>query len=155
MPIARRDVPLILMSAVIVIVAGLLVAGAFLFLLDSGETADPGEPVRIGLAESIRSEVEEGGPFFVADPTGGQRAFWIAEEDGELVALAVGIPDREDCTARWKGRDETFVDCDDVPVETTELDRYRLSVSTAEDDEGALLVHLDTLLPAPLPPPAT
>ncbi len=142
------------MSAVIVVVAGLLVAGAFLFLLDSGDTADPGGPVRIGLAESIRDEVDEGGPFFVADPTGGERAFWIAEEDGELVALAVEVPGREGCNAKYRGRNETFVDCDGDPIETTELARYRLSVSTGED-EGALLVDLDALLPPPQPAPTT
>ncbi len=142
------------MSAVIVVVAGLLVAGAFLFLLSTDDPVDTDEPVPFGLAESIRDQVDDGGPFFAADPSGGQRAIWFAVEDDELVALAVEVPGREGCNADYRGRDETFVDCDGDPVETTELARYRLTVSTAEADEGALLVDLDTLLPPPQLDPA-
>ncbi len=149
-PIAKKDVPILVMSTVIVVAAGLAVAAAILFLLPRGETGESSGPVRIGLASSIEKQLEEG-PFFQADPLGGNRSFWVALEDGEIVALVIEAPGRPGCVVDYRGRDETFVDCDGEPVATETLDRYALTVSTDEATEGALLVDLEEVEPAPAP----
>lgn len=148
-PISRRDLPLVAASAGVLILSALALAAAFLFFLPGQENPDAGAPVSVGFASSIEEEVAEGGPIFQADITGGERGFWIALEDGELVALALEVPGREGCNVDWRGRDDTFVDCDTQPIETTELARYEVSVRREGADEGALLVDLDTVLPPP------
>lgn len=150
MAISRKDVPLIVMSSVILIAAGLAVAAAILYLTRSDDVGDSG-PVQIGLASSIEDLLDEEGPYFQADPTGNNRSFWVAKESGEVVALVIEAPGRPGCIVDYRGRDETFVDCDGEPVPTEALDRYAVTVSTGEDNNGALLVDLDTVEPAPVP----
>jgi len=147
--IAKKDVPLIVMSSVILIAAGLAVAAAILFVTAGDGEGESEGPVQIGLASAQEKNIDEEGPAFLADPTGNDRSFWLTKEDGEIVALVIEVPGRPGCIADYRGRDETFVDCDGEPIETEELDRYALSVSTDEDNEGALLVDLDTVQPAP------
>ncbi len=154
-PIARKDLPLLLGSAVALLATGLFVAVVLVFLLPGDDSPDESEPVQIGLASSIHQNVEEDGPYFQADPLRGERPFWVALEDGEIVALAIDLPGEEGCIVDYQSRDETFVDCRSEPVLTEALARYDVTISADEKSEGAVLVDLQTLLPAPEPDPAT
>ncbi|MCZ7527521.1 MAG: hypothetical protein M5U14_14735 [Acidimicrobiia bacterium] len=146
----RSDLTILLATGGAALAAALVVAA--LLLVTTGrnaETPSEDQPIVLGRAENVRERLEEGGPDYIANPTGGD-GFWLALEDGEIVVLAITLPDRPDCTVDWRGRDDTFVDCDGEPVDTRQLARYRAEVSDEEDREGALLVDLQELLPPPI-----
>lgn len=150
-PIAKKDVPILVMSSVILVAAGLAVAAAILNLTAGNSEGESEGPVQIGLASAQEENIDEEGPSFLADPTGNDRSFWLTKESDEIVALVIEVPGRPGCIVDYRGRDETFVDCDGEPVATETLDRYALTVSTDENTEGALLVDLEVVEPAPVP----
>jgi hypothetical protein len=151
-PADRKDLPLLIFSAVLVVIAGLVVAGAIWLVTDqSGQAPEDYEPFEAGLAESIHESLAEGGPFFVPDPFEGDRSILLALEDDEIVALSVNKPGDSDCHVRWRGSVDSFVDCNDDEVRSEQLDRYLTSIPGGGDQEGILLVDLRTLLPAPEP----
>lgn len=152
MPADRNDLPLLIFSAALVVVAGLVVAGAIWLATDSsGGAPKDYEPFDAGRAESIHESLDEGGPYFVPDPFEGDRSILLALEDDEIVALSVNKPGDPDCHVRWRGSVDSFVDCDDDELRSEQLDRYLTSIPGAGDQEGSLLVDLRALLPAPQP----
>jgi hypothetical protein len=131
---ARDDLRLLVFAGAAVLLAG--VAVAVLLLVSSGrggETRRDPVPVEFGLESSIRSQLEEG-PFFVPDQFGGSRSFWIAEEDGEIVAIAAHQTDLTDCTVKWKAQLDRF-ECGDEQFRSDELERYEVTIPPAEDDD--------------------
>jgi hypothetical protein len=116
-------------------------------------TADPDgrRTLTVGFAESRYENLRDEGPLYWANPFGGD-GIWLALEDDEIVALALRVPGRPDCTVNWRGRDDTFKDCDDQPIAMTELDRYEVTIPTEGDTAGQVVVDLDVLIPAPTRP---
>lgn len=141
----------LLFAVASLVVAGVVVAATILFLTRSGsESLDENEPFSIGEADALESDLEDGGPFYVPDPFGGD-GFWVALESREIVALVLDAPGRDDCAIRWVGRRDRFEDCDDQPLETSELARYELTVPESGDREGQVLIDLQIVEPAPSP----
>jgi hypothetical protein len=148
-PLARSDTKLLLIAAGGVIVAGLLVAAVL--LLATGRASSPTEYVAFpaGDAVAIRNELRDGGPYFFPDPFGGDRSILLALEDGRIVALSNVRPGTRDCRVRWRGSLDSFVDCDDDELTSTQLARYRTEIGKVGDNEGELLIDLRVKEPAP------
>jgi hypothetical protein len=150
-PIARSDTKLLLVAAGAVILAGVLVAAVL--LLATGRAASPTKyrPFDAGVAKSIRTDLKDGGPYFYADPFGGNRSILLALEGGRIVALPDIRPGTKDCRVRWKGSIDSFVDCHDQKLTSRELDRYRAEVAEVGDSKGELIIDLRHKDPAPAP----
>jgi hypothetical protein len=147
---AGPDARLLIVCGLAAIFGGLLIAAAILFATDTDvDGPKPGEPVTIGLASSLETEVDEGGAIYLPDLGGGGRSVWLAEEDGELVALSARVPGTADCYVDDTGTSGVFEDCEGNEMLTTELDRYRLSVKEEPPQEGALQVEFDRIIQAP------
>ncbi|HEX6313027.1 MAG TPA: hypothetical protein VF152_15555 [Acidimicrobiia bacterium] len=145
---ARDDVRLLVFAAGAVLLAGVAVAVLLLVSTDrgSGPPLDPG-PVRFGFEANVREQLEEG-PFFVPDQFGGDLSFWIAEEDGEIVAIATHQDDLPDCTVKWKAQFDRF-ECGDERYRSSELERYQVSIPETGDDENVVTIDVRRRLPAP------
>jgi hypothetical protein len=147
--IARSDAKLLLLAAGGVIVAGVLVAAVL--LLATGRAGSPTKYVAFpaGDATAIRKDLKSGGPFFFPDPFGGNRNILLAIEDGQVVALSNVKPGTSNCHVRWRGSINSFVDCHDDKVKSTDLARYQTEIGTVGADKGELLVDLRHRAPAP------
>ena len=132
------------------VVAGVVVAVTILVLTSSGESVDENAPFSIGETDAVESDLEQGGPYYIADPFGDD-GFWVALENGEVVALVLDAPGRQGCAIRWVGRRDRFEDCDDEPLETTQLERYQLTVPATGNREGQILIDLQVVEPPPSP----
>ena len=145
----RSDAKLLLVATGAVIVAGLLVAAVL--LLATGRASSPTKYVAFpaGDATAIRKDLKSGGPFFYPDPFGGNRNILLAIEDGKVVALSDIKPDTKDCRVRWRGSIDSFVDCHDDKIQSTDLARYQSEVGEIGANKGELLVDLRRLDPAP------
>ncbi len=104
-------------------------------------------PFDAGVATGIKADLKDGGPYYVADPFGGNRSILFALENGEVVALSITKPGTDNCTMRWKGQRGAFEDCDGNLLQSTQLARYATSVGTEGVQKGELLVDLRELLP--------
>src|SRR5688572_2867762 len=91
-PPARSDARFVAFSAVSVVVAGLLVAGALLLAVREDAGPRVYRPFQAGNAVELKAELREGGPFFIPDPFGGRRSILLALEDGDVVALVNLLP---------------------------------------------------------------
>jgi hypothetical protein len=145
----RSDAKLLMVAAGAVIIAGLLVAAVL--LLATGRASSPTKYVAFpaGDATAIRKDLKSGGPFFYPDPFGGDRNILLALEDGQVVALSDIKPDTKDCRVRWRGSIDSFVDCHDDKVQSTDLARYQSEIGQIGDNKGELLVDLRRLQAAP------
>jgi hypothetical protein len=145
---ARDDLRLLVFAGAAVLLAG--VAVAVLLLVSSGGGGDARRdpvPVRFGLESSIRTQLEEG-PFFVPDQFGGDRSFWIAEEDGAIVAVAAHQTDLPDCTVKWKAQLDRF-ECGDERFRSDELERYEVTIPQGGEDENVVTIDVRRRLSAP------
>jgi hypothetical protein len=50
---------------------------------------------------------------------------------------------------RWRGSINSFVDCHDDKLKSTDLDRYRTEIGLTGDSKGELLIDLRHREPAP------
>jgi hypothetical protein len=149
----RSDIKLLLGSAVGVILGGIVIAAAILAITSRGKAPDVRVPQPFGLASSIHDNVRQGGPINIAGLSGDD-GFWVAVEHHRLVALLVKQPQPHACTLRWRGSKDTFT-CDDRPVSSRNLARYRSFIQRSGPNKGAYMVALRDVLPAPDgPPPA-
>ncbi len=147
MPPARDDLRLLLFAGAAVICAGVAVAAALLFSTSRGDPPDDPEPVRLGFESSAKDRLRDD-PDFIPDQFGGDRSFWLALEQGEVVAIAVNQSDRPGCTIDWKGQLDRFV-CDDERFRSEQLERFEVRVPQAGSDKGVLIVDVRRRLPAP------
>lgn len=144
----RGDTRVFVLATLAVIVVGLLIAATILLVTDRAKTPEIKGLVPFGVASSLREKAKEGGPFAFAGDTG-DNGFWIALEDGKLVALKIRKPGTQDCNVIWRGSRDTFVDCDGDPIRMDELARYPTEVPKKGDRKGVLLVNLDGTIPPP------
>jgi hypothetical protein len=148
MPPSRDDRRLLILSTAAVIVAGLLIAGAILAVTSRASPPKVTKPVAFGDAKSLHERIADGGPVAYAGTTG-DTGFWLALEDGKLVALKIRKPGTNDCNVRWRGSINSFVDCEGKKIRIDQLARYPTSIPASGDDKGLLLVDLRRTIPPP------
>ena len=141
-PASRSDAKLLLLATGAVIIAGLLVAAVLLITTSRASSPTKYTAFDAGVARSIRNDLKDGGPFFVPDPFGGNRSILLAIEDGKVVALSDILPGTESCRIRWRGSKDTFVDCNDKNLESTDMARYRTEIGLLGANKGELLIDL-------------
>jgi hypothetical protein len=142
MGIARSDAKILLAATAAVVAAGLLVAAVL--LLATGRSSGPTKykTFPAGLAVAIHSDLKSGGPFFFPDPFGGNRNILLALEDGKVVALSDVEPGTANCRVKWKGSVDSFVDCHNRKLKSTDLARYQTTIGQVGNNKGELLVDL-------------
>jgi hypothetical protein len=143
----RGDTRVLVLATLAVVVVGLLIAAAILLVTGRAKTPEITGQVPFGFAKSLREKAKLD-PFAFAGDTG-DSGFWIALEDGELVALKIRKPGTRDCNVAWRGSRDTFEDCNGDPVRMDELARYPTEVPERGDQKGVLLVDLDGTIPPP------
>ena len=117
------DIKLIVSATVAVLLVGFFIAGAALIATRGSGNVVCGQ-LNIGSASDVRQKLQDGGPYF---QTGGARCgFWLALQDGDIVAYMVEQPGG--CTLQlkrdgWKCGVRTRID----PVGLT---TYPVSIQT-------------------------
>lgn len=144
----RADVKPLIIAAVVALVLGVAAAG-LIILATRGKQPTKVAPFPAGLERSIRTDVRQGGPVLYPDPFGGRRSIWFALEGNDLVALAGHTWQDNQCTVRWRGSINRFVDCHGNRLTSEQLPRYPSSVPTTGNNKGAVLVDVRSLLPPP------
>jgi hypothetical protein len=152
-PPAPSDRRLLVVTAAFVALAGVALAAVLFFATGGGGAAPKRAPVYIGLESELRSMVNTGGPLYFAHPFGGT-GFWLALEDGHLVALVARRPGTQSCTAKWKLSRHAYVDCRGTPLTSRELERYPVQLPQGGAERGGLIVDFRHIDPAPTPVPA-
>lgn len=147
----KQDVKILLVATGAVILAGLVVAAVILVGTGRQSAQKKAGPFPAGLASAMRSDLKQGGPYFFPDPFGGDKNMLLALEDGKIVALSNIVPGSKTCTVRWKGSENTFLDCHGDKLKSTELARYASSVAEDGNLKGILLIDPRQLLPPPNP----
>jgi hypothetical protein len=148
-PASRSDAKLLLVATGAVVLAGVLVAAVLLLATGRASSPTTYQPFDAGVASSIKQGLKDGGPYFVPDPFGGNRNLLLALEGGKVVALSDIVPGSKDCRVRWRGSINSFVDCHDDKLKSTDLDRYRTEIGLTGDSKGELLIDLRHREPAP------
>ena len=152
-PQRRGDIKLLLGATIAVLLAGVVIAAAILAVTSRGGTPNLKKPLPFGLESDVHARVRQGGPVNIAGLSGDD-GFWVATEDHQLVALLVKQPKPHACTLRWRGSKNTFT-CDDRPVSSRNMARYRSFTSRTGNTKGAFMVALHDVEPAPAGPPST
>jgi hypothetical protein len=148
-PASRSDAKLLVVAAGAVILAGLLVAAVLLLATSRASSPTRYAPFPAGVAASIRSDLKDGGPYFFPDPFGGDRNILLAIEAGKVVALSDILPGTKSCRVRWRGSIDSFVDCNDDKVRSSDMARYRTEIGLLGRNKGELLIDLRHREPAP------
>jgi hypothetical protein len=143
--LARSDRTLILVTTGALILAGLFFASVLIFATgrSSPDSTQQG-PLYIGPRHDIVLKLDEGSPLYFANPFGG-RGFWIDREAGEIMAFDVGRWQSPSCSVRWKGRVDSYVDCDGERLTKADLARHPVTVLTRGERKGSVYVDLDEL----------
>jgi hypothetical protein len=141
-PASRSDAKILLAAAGAVILAGLLVAAVL--LLATSRESSPTKYVQFpaGVAQSIKSQLKDGGPYFFPDPFGGDRNILLAIEGGKVVALSDILPNTTDCRVKWRGSINSFQDCHGDKLRSGELARYRTEIGITGPNKDELLIDL-------------
>jgi hypothetical protein len=147
-PAERSDRQILIIATGAVIVAGLMVAAVLLFATGGGGPTK-NRPFLAGSAAALRSQLRDGGPFYVPDPFGKDHSILFALEQGKVVALSNVLPDTKSCRIRWRGSIDRFVDCHGDRHVSTDLNRYLVSIHTTGSSKGLLFVDLRKRIPAP------
>src|SRR4051794_16160435 len=147
-PVKRSNVPIYLLGTVLVLVLGVIIAAAILLVTGRAKTPKMEGLIRFGQAKSITEKARDGGPFAYAGSSG-DSGFWVAIEDGKLVALKIRKPGTKSCNVIWRGSRNAFVDCNDNPVKIDQLARYRVVIPEKGNNKGQFLVNLSSNIPAP------
>lgn len=146
----RGDTRVLIVATLAVLAAGLLIAAAILVVTSRAKTPAVTGPIPFGYAKSLQTKVKTGGPVAYAGTTG-DTGFWLAIEDGELVALKIRRPGTKDCNVRWAGSVDSFLDCNAKRVRSEQLARYRTEIPRSGDRKGNFLVDLRHTIPPPSP----
>jgi hypothetical protein len=148
-PAARSDTQLLLIAGALAVVAGLLVALVLLLWSGEREERDP-EPFVYGPVADLERSLRDEGPFYVADPFGGDDSIAFALEDGDPVAIAVNQTDMPDCTVKWRAQLDRFT-CGDERFTSEQLERFVTEVPSSGPNEGQLVIDVRRRTPAPSP----
>jgi hypothetical protein len=154
-PAASDDRRVLVFAGVIVLIAGLAVAG-LLFLATGGTQDTPSDqkPLFLGLHQPLVKKIKEGGPLYFASPFG-DNGFWLDLEHGkDLIALSIVVPGTNNCQVKFKAGRNAYVDCNDRDLHASDLDRYKVIIGPLAKDapKDAVYVDLRSTQPAPVQP---
>ncbi len=150
-PASRSDAKILLVATASVILAGLLVAAVLLLATSRAGSPTKYAPFPAGVASSIKSQLQDGGPYFFPDPFGGDRNILLAIEGGKVVALSDILPNTTSCRVKWRGSIDAFEDCHGDKLHSGELDRFQTEIGLVGANKGELLIDLRHKEPAPEP----
>jgi len=150
-PASPDDRRVLVFASVLVAVAGIAIA-ALLFFATGGTQDTPSQrrPLFLGLSPELTKKIKDGGPLYFASPFAGN-GFWLALEDGQLVALDIVKPGTKDCVAKWKDSHQAYVDCDDNDLHASDLDRFQITVGRLAPDSPNDGVYVDLRVRSPAP----
>lgn len=131
------------------VVSGLVLGLVVVAMVGGGGEPAPYAPFPAGLESRIVDEIERDGPVLYPDPRGGSKAFFLALEGGEVVALHA-VPPGSDagCPVRYDRQDRLLLDCALNPVDPASLRRFRVT-TRVDGDRKTVYVDLREVLPAP------
>ncbi len=118
------DAKLLAAATVGVLMVGVLIAGGIFIATRNTHSAVCGQ-LNVGDAAAIRTDLDQGGPYFQTG--GGRCGFWLALDDGDIVAYRVLQPDG--CTLTLK-RGEWR--CGGRTRDPARLARYPVSLATLD-----------------------
>jgi hypothetical protein len=147
----KGDTRVWVVATLAVLVVGLVIAAGILLITGRAKTPEIKGSQPFGYAKSLREKAKQGGPFAYAGNSGDD-GFWVALEDGHLVALKIQKPGTKSCNVIWRGSKDTFVDCNGDPIRMDQLARYPTRVPTKGDHKGLLMVDLSQTIPPPASP---
>jgi hypothetical protein len=151
MPASADDRRVLVFAGVLVAFAGIAVA-LLLFLATGGTQDTPSQrkPLFLGLYKGLNSLIKKGGPLYFASPFG-DNGFWLARENGTLVALDIVKPGTRDCVAKWKDSHQAYVDCDGNDLSARDLDRFQITIGKQAKDSPKDGVYVDLRVRTPAP----
>ena len=88
------------------------------------------EPFSAGPATAIKQQLREGGPYFVPDPFGGNRASCSRSRTARSSRSPTSCPARRTARSAGAARVNRFSDCNGDRVTSEQLDRYRRPSTT-------------------------
>ncbi len=145
----RADRKLIIITSLALVLAAAFFAGVLVFATGTNTpTSSDGGPLYIGPKRDIVTALDEGSPLYFANPFGG-RGFWIDRDDGALIALDVGKWGDTSCSVKWKGRIDTYIDCNSNRLTHDEIARHPVTVVASGPRKGSVLVDLAVVDPPP------
>jgi hypothetical protein len=122
----RSDAKIIAAATVAVLLAGGLIA-AGLLAATRGSRSTVCRPLSVGVASDVRATLDGGGPYLATG--GGSCSFWLAIDDGDIVAYKIRQPDG--CTLELE-RGERWV-CGGSVLDPVDIDRYPVSIQTVDN----------------------
>jgi hypothetical protein len=136
----NADVKLMLAATAAVLIAGFVIAAGILVATNTGDRVSCGR-LPIGDADSIREDLEQGGPFF---QTGGADcSFWLALDEGDIVAYRT--EQAGGCTLNISR--ESFV-CGSEPVDVATLARFPVAIETRDEVDTVIVDLTDRPTPS-------
>jgi hypothetical protein len=148
-PPSRSDRRLLIVTALALVLAGVLVAVALVVATDNDAAPTSNRRmVYVGPADDLRANINLGSPLYFANPFG-ESGFWLDKENGEIVALKLTVPGTADCSVKWKGAPQSYVDCNGDLVDSRDLDRYEVIRLRSGTRKGGIVVNLREIEPAP------
>ena len=153
MPPAPSDRRLLLVSGVLVVVAGAVFAAALFFATGGGQGTPKTGAVYFGLKRSIVDRIKQDRqPSYFAHPFGGT-GFYFDLEENQLVALIARRPGTKSCVVAWRNLRRGYFDCHDHQLHPLQLDRYQLTFPQLGAEAGGVIVDFRRVIRAPEPLP--
>ena len=148
-PPSRDDRRLLLVTGSFLLVAAVFALGVL--WVATARDSDLTGPIYIGTQRALARNIVEESPRYYAHPDGGD-GFWLDVEDGQLVALVIDRPGEKNCVVKWKEQQDAYVDCNGDELQSTQLDRYQLTVGPRNGSpKNSVYVNLSKrkITPAP------
>jgi hypothetical protein len=149
-PPSRSDTRLLVGAGVAAVVAGLVVAVVLLLATSRADQPKSYRPFAAGPERQLREQLRDGGPFYVPDPFGGRKSILFALEGDNVVALMTHTPGDEGCRVRWRGRVDSFEECNNIRLRSDQIGRYVVTTERSEGQGRILFVDLRQELPPPV-----
>ncbi len=144
----RSDRSLILFTGAGVVFAALLFVAVILFSTAGSEPSGrASRALYLGDTNDLREKIALS-PLYFASPFG-DASFWLDVENGQIVALDVSLPGTESCNILWRGRANTYRDCNDDDIAQAEMARYGVTIVERGNRKGSVFVNLKERSPAP------
>jgi hypothetical protein len=137
-------------AGVAAVVAGLVVAVVLLLATSRADQPESYRPFAAGPERQLREQLRDGGPFYVPDPFGGRKSILFALEGDNVVALMTHTPGDEECRVRWRGRVDSFEDCNANRLRSDQIGRYVVTTERSEGQGRIVFVDLRQELPPPV-----
>jgi hypothetical protein len=146
---ARRRSPSRALVLGVGAVAGLIIGLLVVATVGGERRPATYQPFFAGMKADRTSDIREGGPVLIPDPSGGERTFYLDLEGDEIVALHVIPPGGSArCPVQYDHAQRRYEDCDGGPVGRESLARFKV-IDRVDDEEVAVFVDLREVV-APL-----